>query len=102
MSHDEQHATTHLSLTDLKARAAALAEALQALPDASVPAAATGGGSLHRGLPAGLQQQFIDLRGALFERGIFDPVLVRFDTATAPPASTTEVAGQLAAIAGGV
>jgi hypothetical protein len=36
-----------------------------------------------------LHERFIDVRSALFQRGIFDPVLVRFDSATAPPATRT-------------
>lgn len=42
-----------------------------------------------------IRQRFIRLRTALFQRGIYDPVLVRFDSATAPPATTAEIAGQL-------
>lgn len=46
-----------------------------------------------------LRTHFIKVRGALFLRGIYDPVLVRFDSATAPKASVTEVAEQLKTIA---
>ena len=56
-------------------------------------------GSAHRKLPETTRKNFIDLRGALFARGIYDPVLVRFDTATAPQAETKKVAEQLATIA---
>ena len=49
--------------------------------------------------PAELRARFIKVRTALFQRGIFDPVLVRFDTATAPQASTAEIADQLATVA---
>jgi hypothetical protein len=61
--------------------------------------AAMGGGSRQRGLPEALRERFIRVRTALVQRGIFDPVLVRFDTASAPQASTKEVAEQLAAVA---
>jgi hypothetical protein len=61
--------------------------------------AQTGGGSRQRGLPEALRERFIRLRTALFQRGIFDPVLVRFDTASAPQASTKQVGEQLAAVA---
>jgi len=46
-----------------------------------------------------LRRRFIDVRAALFQRGIFDPVLVRFDSATAPRATKDELAAQLEAIA---
>ena len=48
-------------------------------------------------LPAELRARFIKVRTALFQRGIYDPVLVRFDSATAPRASVAEVADALAA-----
>ena len=46
-----------------------------------------------------LRKRFVDVRAALFQRGIYDPVLVRFDSATAPAASVNEIAEQLAAVA---
>ena len=46
-----------------------------------------------------LRERFIEVRSALFQRGIFDPVLVRFDSATAPKATTQELAEQLGKIA---
>lgn len=46
-----------------------------------------------------LRERFIEVRSALFQRGIFDPVLVRFDSATAPRATKDEIAAQLAAVA---
>ena len=49
-------------------------------------------------VPEDLRSRFITVRAALFTRGIFDPVLVRFDTASAPRASTAEVAEQLKTI----
>lgn len=85
----------------LKQLAMTVAEGLSAaaakLPDA--PIAGTGGGSRHRGLPDELRDGFIDVRAALFQRGIYDPVLVRFDTATVTQASTQELAKQLATVA---
>jgi hypothetical protein len=50
-------------------------------------------------LSADLRAAFIDVRTALFQRGIFDPVLVRFDSATAPKASVAELAEQLESVA---
>jgi len=46
-----------------------------------------------------LRQRFIDFRTDLFQRGIYDPVLVRFDSFTAPKASAEEIAKQLEKIA---
>lgn len=46
-----------------------------------------------------LRERFIKVRAALFQRGIYDPVLVRFDSSTAPRATTEEVAEQLATVA---
>ena len=44
-----------------------------------------------------LRRRFLAIRTALFQRGIFDPVLVRFDTITVPRASTKELAAILSA-----
>jgi len=46
-----------------------------------------------------LRKKFIDVRAELFQRGIYDPVLVRFDSATVPHATQEEIAAQLATIA---
>jgi len=46
-----------------------------------------------------LRQKFIAARAELYQRGIYDPVLVRFDSYTAPKASVAEVAEQLATVA---
>jgi hypothetical protein len=46
-----------------------------------------------------LRQKFIAARADLYQRGIYDPVLVRFDSYTAPKASVAEVAEQLATVA---
>lgn len=64
--------------------------------------AGSGGGSRQRGLPEPLRERFIRVRTELFQRGIFDPVLVRFDTASAPQASTKETGEQLQAVAAGL
>ena len=42
-----------------------------------------------------LRARLIELRSEMFQRGIYDPVLVRFDSATAPRASVAEIAEQL-------
>ena len=46
-----------------------------------------------------LRERFIEVRSNLFQRGIYDPVLVRFDSATAPKATVEEVAEQLSMVA---
>lgn len=50
-------------------------------------------------LSPAMRERFFEVRSALFQRGIFDPVLVRFDSATAPRATKDEIAAQLAAVA---
>jgi hypothetical protein len=82
-----------MTIEELKRMAAEVASELQAATGGEP--AATGGGSRQRGLPEPLRQRFVSVRTALFQRGIFDPVLVRFDTASAPQASTEEIAQQL-------
>lgn len=86
---------------EIKVLAAAVAEELKAAAGKGdrEPIAGTGGGSRHRNLPEPLRQRFIEVRAALFERGIFNPVLARFDTATVEQASTIEVAEELARVA---
>ena len=99
MQHDE---TAHapLSLDELRGRASQVAESLAALANAGAPIATNpGGGSRHRAIPEELREQFIEVRAALFQRGLYDPVLVRFDTATAPQATTAEIAEQLRSVA---
>jgi hypothetical protein len=91
--------TAILSLSELKELAAKVAADLATLPNAEQPPGQTGGGSLHRGIPDELRDQFIIVRAALFTRGIFDHVLARFDTASAPQATTKEVAEELGKVA---
>jgi hypothetical protein len=50
-------------------------------------------------LTPALRARFIAVRTELFQRGIYDPVLVRFDSATAPRATSDEIAAQLEAVA---
>jgi hypothetical protein len=80
-----------MTLNDLKEKAIAVAEALQAAPASDGPR--------HRALPEELRKRFIDVRANLFARGIYDPVLVRFDSATVPQAPIGEIAEQLATVA---
>lgn len=46
-----------------------------------------------------VHDRFITVRAALFQRGIYDPVLVRYDSATAPKATAQEIGAQLATVA---
>ena len=50
-------------------------------------------------LPPDVRKRFIALRTVLFQRGIYDPVLVRFDSFTAPKAGAAEVAAELERVA---
>ena len=50
-------------------------------------------------MSADVRARFIAVRTALFQRGVFDPVLVRYDSATAPRATNGEIAAELAKIA---
>ena len=70
--------------TDLAGEARAIAEAMKTSGDAP---------------PPDVRKRFIALRTALFQRGIYDPVLVRFDSFTAPKASVAEVAEELDKVA---
>ncbi len=90
-----------MTIEELKAMAGDVARAmLEASANGSdEPIAGTGGGSRHRGLPEELCKRFITVRSELYQRGIYDPVLVRFDTATVTQASTRQIAEQLNAVA---
>jgi hypothetical protein len=46
-------------------------------------------------LPPDLRRRFLDVRTALFRRGMYDPILARFDSATVPQATAAEVAERL-------
>jgi hypothetical protein len=84
MTHDyDDKLPIAIPLEELKQQAAAVAEELRAA-DAVTPQ---------------LRERFINVRAALFQRGMYDPVLVRFDSATAPRATTQEIAEQLATVA---
>ena len=85
MTYDDDHQEKlpiAIPLDELKAQAAAVAEEMRSGE-----------------LSAPLRARFIQVRAALFQRGIFDPVLVRFDSATAPRATVPEIAEQLATVA---
>ena len=84
MTHEDEKTPIATPIEELKTLAATVAEAMK---DAGEP------------LPEDLRESFSDIRAALFQRGIYDPVLVRFDSATAPRATVAEVAEQLATLA---
>jgi hypothetical protein len=83
--HHDEKLPIAIPLEQLKQLAAAVAEELKA---AATP------------VPADVRERFINVRAALFQRGIYDPVLVRFDSATAPRATAQEIAEQLSTVAG--
>jgi hypothetical protein len=85
-----------MPLESLKPLARAVADDLQTA--ASQLPAASGGGSRQRGLPEELRERFINVRAALFQRGVYDPMLVRFDSATVTQAETREIGERLAAM----
>jgi hypothetical protein len=95
-SHHDEKLPLAIPTDQLKQLAASVAEELKT---AGGPPATSGGGSRQRGLSEDLRLRFIDVRAALFQRGIYDPVLVRFDTASVTQAPTSDIAEQLATIA---
>jgi hypothetical protein len=75
-----------MTIEEFRAVVARLAEEMRRASDLSVD----------------VRRRFIAVRAELFQRGVFDPILARFDTITVTRASTQEVANQLAAIAASV
>ncbi len=89
MNHDhDDKRPIALPLEEVQSMAKAVAAEMKSAP----------GGAL----PLALRRKFIDVRAALFQRGIYDPILVRFDSATSPPASLAEVAAELESVAEGL
>jgi len=86
---------------DLKESATAVAADLKAaaLTTGDENLTGTRGGSAHRPIPPDLKNRFLEIRAALFARGLYDPILVRFDSATVPQAPMAEIASQLALVA---
>jgi hypothetical protein len=87
-----------MTLDEIRKLAAEVSAQLLAVTTTTETASA-GGGSRNRQLPESLRERFIDVRAAMFQRGIYDPVLARFDSATAPAATITEIAEQLKTLA---
>jgi hypothetical protein len=85
------------TIEEIRAEAARIAPLLR--ESGGERAAATGGGSAGRGLPEELRAAVIAVRAALFRRGFYDPLLVRFDSATVAPATNAEIAQRLGVIA---
>ena len=89
MNHDHDNkAPIALSVEEVKALATTVAAEMGAIGESAIPAS--------------LRERFINVRAALFQRGIYDPVLVRFDSATAAPATTAEIAAELQRVAEGL
>ncbi len=78
------HEPVALNVAEIKARAVAIAEKMKTLGDAPLPAA--------------LRTDLVEVRSALFQRGIYDPVLGRLDSATVPQATPKELAEELVAL----
>ena len=74
-----------MSIAEIKTAAAAIAKQMKALGAAQLPSA--------------MRKQFIEVRAALIQLGVYDPILVRFDSATVAQASVAEVAAELEKIA---
>jgi hypothetical protein len=79
------HEPVPTSIEEIRTGAAAVAEAMRRAGKGPIP--------------PDVRKRFIEIRSALFQRGIFDPVLARFDSATVPQAPLAEIADQLAAVA---
>jgi hypothetical protein len=77
-----------MTIEDLKAAAAHVAGEMR-----------ESGVRTNKDLAKELRARFVAIRAELFQRGIFDPVLVRFDSATVPQASPQEIADQLNLVA---
>ncbi len=73
-----------MTLDELKTEAADVAQQLAAGKDAVAPAT---------------RKRFVAVRAELIRRGIFDPTLIRFDSATVPHASVPEIAERLKTVA---
>jgi hypothetical protein len=71
-----------MTIDEIKAEAAALATAMRA-----------------ETIDEATRSRFIALRAELFQRGVFDPILVRFDSATVTRATNGEIAEELGKIA---
>ena len=95
--HQEPETKPPRTNDEIRSMALAVASELQAAVNPST--VSSGGGSRNRGLSEDLRMRFVAVRAALFQRGLFDPVLVRFDTATGAQASNADVAEQLKAVA---
>lgn len=85
------------TLIELKPELQRLAAMLRESPASA--STAPQGGSRHRGLPEDLRTAMVAARKILFQRGMFNPLLSRFDSATVAPASNSELADELAKIA---
>ena len=97
--HDTSKPTVWTDEQLSQAAAGVAAELKTAAASAQQTQAGAAAGSLHRGLPEKLRLRFIEVRSALFQRGLYDPLLVRFDSATVAQASTAEIADQLDRVA---
>ena len=82
MTQHEEKAPIEMSIAEIKASAAALARQMKS--DEMTHA---------------VRARFINVRAALFQRGVYDPILVRFDSATVARASLAEIGDELEKVA---
>lgn len=80
----DEKTAAFMPLEQVKAAATSVSEQLKSAADPLTPA---------------LRKSFVDVRAALFQRGVFDPILVRFDSATVARASVAEIAEELGRVA---
>lgn len=81
---ETSHPVVFMTKDEIKTAAADVAAAMKSAGDPVTPE---------------LRDRFIAVRGALYQRGVFDPVLVRFDSATVAKITSAEAAEQLEAVA---
>jgi hypothetical protein len=99
---DEGAVHAAMTADQIRSLATAVASELKMANESPEKLTGSGGGSRHRGLPEALRNKFIAVRTELFRRGLYDPVLVRFDTATVAQAPIAEVAERLEQVAAAI
>jgi hypothetical protein len=87
---------------EMKLEASNLADKIRAIPSGTQPmgTAIDRNQRSIRAFPDDLWNRFIRFRGELYRKGIYDPVLGRFDSATVTQADSTSIADQLVKLAG--
>lgn len=86
----------------LRAETASIAEELRRISESSPEEPVAADGSRGRPIPPELRERLIRIREAMFQRGIYDPVLGRFDSYTVQQPDLRSIADQLARVAEGL